>query len=71
MNCVKHQTDELLIRVLHTIRDKYENNVADEWEVKTDLQVVVKILNNLKDNIGINLERILLPRSFGVNSASL
>ena len=61
------QDADLLVHVLHTIKNKYDNSSGEEKAVvKHDLQLAINILNELKSNedsvlTSEILERILLP----------
>ncbi|VDI11130.1 sacsin [Mytilus galloprovincialis] len=61
MNCIEDQNTRLLMRVQTMIRDKYKRGRETVQKAKTDLQLVVSILNILKDANEADIESVLLP----------
>ncbi|VDI12593.1 sacsin [Mytilus galloprovincialis] len=61
MNCIEEQNTRLLIRVQSMIQEKYKNNTKTIERVKTDLQLVVNILNIVKDAPDDQVDDVLFP----------
>ncbi|XP_052100068.1 sacsin-like isoform X2 [Mytilus californianus] len=61
MNCIEEQDTILLIRVQSMIRDNYKSNTKTIERVKTDLQLVVNILNIVKDAPNDQVDGVLFP----------
>ncbi|CAC5371405.1 unnamed protein product [Mytilus coruscus] len=61
MNCIEDQNTRLLIKVQTMIQEKYKGGRETAGRAKTDLQLVVSILNILKDAHETDIESVLLP----------
>ena len=61
MQCIDNQKTRLLITVLEMIKVKYENGSQTEASPKTDMQLIVNILNKLKELPEEELVGVLVP----------
>jgi hypothetical protein len=59
--CIDNQSTRLLITVLEMIKVKYENGSQTEASPKTDMQLIVNILNKLKELPEEELVGVLVP----------
>lgn len=61
IQCIDNQNTRLLIMVLEMIKVKYENRNQSETSPNTDMQLIVNILNKLKELPAEDLVGVLVP----------
>ncbi|CAC5407078.1 unnamed protein product [Mytilus coruscus] len=60
-SCLPDNPSDLCVEVLKLIKKKHDTNEVQDKDTKEDLQLVVKILNVLKEEDGIEQDEILFP----------